>query len=142
MVNQAYGLPHRPRQNYDDDADDDVDADDRLTLNLHPVENNNDHFLVSIQPPRLPVKRQPEDDLKRVSCDIVLVIDVSSSMGDAAPLPDAEDGEDKESTGLSILDLTKHAARTILETLTESDRLGIVTFSEDAKVRAADILHI
>ncbi|KAL9093522.1 MAG: hypothetical protein Q9165_003917 [Trypethelium subeluteriae] len=39
-----------------------------------------------------------------------------------------------EHTGLSILDLTKHAARTIIETLNEGDRLGIVTFAYDAKV--------
>lgn len=52
-------------------------------------------------------------------------------MAAAAPVP----GEDvSESTGLSVLDLTKHAARTIIETMNDSDRLGIVTFSSKAKV--------
>ncbi|KAI9686365.1 MAG: hypothetical protein M1822_003710 [Bathelium mastoideum] len=39
----------------------------------------------------------------------------------------------REHTGLSILDLTKHAARTIVETLKEEDRLGIVTFGYTAE---------
>lgn len=39
-----------------------------------------------------------------------------------------------EHNGLSVLDLVKHAARTIASTLNSSDRLGIVTFSTEAKV--------
>ena len=65
-------------------------------------------------------------------CDIVLVIDVSGSMGLDAPVP-TNPGETVERTGLSVLDLVKHAARTILETLNEGDRLGIVTFASQAK---------
>ena len=53
-------------------------------------------------------------------------------MQDSAAMPSA--GGIKEHTGLSILDLTKHAARTIIETLNEGDRLGIVTFGFNAKV--------
>lgn len=64
-------------------------------------------------------------------CDIVLVIDISGSMAAAAPVP----GEDaSEDTGLSVLDLTKHAARAIIETMDENDRLGIVTFSSRSQV--------
>ena len=61
----------------------------------------------------------------------MLVIDVSGSMAAPAPVPGEEDSEN---TGLSVLDLTKHAARTIIETMNEGDRLGIVTFSSKAKV--------
>jgi Mg-chelatase subunit ChlD len=35
---------------------------------------------------------------------------------------------ESESTGLSVLDLVKHAAKTIMETMDSRDRLGIVTF--------------
>lgn len=42
--------------------------------------------------------------------------------------------EQPEHNGLSVLDLVKHAARTIASTLNSSDRLGIVTFSTEAKV--------
>ncbi|EPE10829.1 u-box domain containing protein [Ophiostoma piceae UAMH 11346] len=68
-----------------------------------------------------------------VPCDIVLVIDVSGSMSMDAPVPAAE-GETSEDTGLSVLDLVKHASRTILETLNENDRLAIVTFATGVKV--------
>lgn len=52
-------------------------------------------------------------------------------MGAAAPVPGEQDGED---TGLSVLDLTKHAALTILETMNENDRLGLVTFAGKTNV--------
>ncbi|ETN41188.1 uncharacterized protein HMPREF1541_03123 [Cyphellophora europaea CBS 101466] len=102
-------------------------SQDRLTTYCSPVPGQKAATL-SLQPPR-----QPEGILKRAPCDIVLVIDVSASMSSAAPLPDL-DGSNSESAGLSILDLVKHAARTILETLDKGDRLALVTFSKDANV--------
>ncbi|EXJ56425.1 hypothetical protein A1O7_06768 [Cladophialophora yegresii CBS 114405] len=101
---------------------------DQATVEIHPLRES-DAFIVSIQPPKV-----PECGLQRASCDIVLVIDVSGSMSAAAPLPEATGDNDKEAAGLSVLDLVKHAARTILETLGPRDRLGIVTFSDDATV--------
>ena len=71
--------------------------------------------------------------LSHVPCDIVLVIDVSGSMGADARVP-TNPGETSERFGLSVLDLVKHAALTILETLDDEDRLGIVTFASKAKV--------
>lgn len=38
------------------------------------------------------------------------------------------------SDGFSILDLVKHAVKTIINTLTENDRLSIVTFNTHSKV--------
>ncbi len=52
-------------------------------------------------------------------------------MFDAAPVP----GEgSSEANGLSILDLVKHAALTIIETMDERDRLSIVTFASSVTV--------
>ncbi|KAM0190999.1 hypothetical protein ACHAPI_009062 [Fusarium lateritium] len=99
-------------------------SDQDAVLRLEPVPNRNG-LLVKIEPPKEPSIRIPH-----VPCDIVLVIDVSGSMTAAAPVP----GESEESNGLSVLDLTKHAARTIIESMNENDRLSIVTFASKAKV--------
>ncbi len=99
-------------------------------VSIHPF-SSQDGVIVRVTPPRAPA----DASLAHVPCDIVLVIDVSGSMGLDAPVP-TNPGETVERTGLSVLDLVKHAARTILETLDEKDRLGIVTFSAQAKVRS------
>jgi hypothetical protein len=99
-----------------------------VEVELHPVPEKN-ALLVSVIPPKA-----PELDIPHVPCDIVLVIDVSYSMITEASLPVDADPTKRESTGLTVLDLTKHAARTIIETMNDDDRLAIVTFSTDAKV--------
>ncbi|KAL2127180.1 hypothetical protein VTI74DRAFT_11200 [Chaetomium olivicolor] len=100
------------------------------TVQIYPFESQ-DGLLVKIDPPREPAN----SNLHHVPCDLVLCIDVSGSMGNAAPVPSNPDGQDKdEEYGLSVLDLVKHAARTILETLDSKDRLGIITFSSKPKV--------
>ena len=121
MVQKHNPLPLRPRK--------ETHVEGQATVEIHPLYESN-AFIVSVQPPRA-----PEAGSGRASCDIVLVIDVSGSMSSAAPLPETAAGEDNESTGLSVLDLVKHAAITILETMEAGDRLGIVTFSNDATVR-------
>lgn len=120
MRGQLIQLPVRTRPQ--------IDSSDDTAVEIHPVREL-DSLIVSVKPPQLPVS-----GLNRATCDIILVIDVSGSMSSAAPVPDAGDGGDRESAGLSVLDLVKHAAKTILETLGSRDRLGIVTFSDDAEV--------
>lgn len=82
-------------------------------------------LIVTVEPPQAP----NNEKLAHVPCDIVLVIDVSGSMSSEARIPGSSD---QESTGLSVLDLVKHACRTILSTLDERDRLAIITFSNSA----------
>ncbi|KND90618.1 Inter-alpha-trypsin inhibitor heavy chain H3, partial [Tolypocladium ophioglossoides CBS 100239] len=98
---------------------------DGIALQLHPVPSK-EALVVKIQPPQ-----GPAADVHHVPCDIVLVIDISGSMAAPAPVPGENGSED---TGLSVLDLTKHAALTIIETLNDQDRLGIVTFGSKSKV--------
>ncbi|CAG9467059.1 unnamed protein product [Pedinophyceae sp. YPF-701] len=64
----------------------------------------------------------------RTPVDLVAVVDVSGSMSDAASMPGSED------VGLSILDIVKHALRTILSSLGPNDRLAIVAYSSKATV--------
>ncbi|KGQ01713.1 hypothetical protein PAAG_11560 [Paracoccidioides lutzii Pb01] len=108
---------------------------DEVGVQLHPLSDKNS-LILSIHPPL-----HPEKDIRHVPCDIVLCIDVSGSMQLSAPLPTTDESGKREETGLSVLDLTKHAARTIIETLNENDRLGVVTFSNDAEV-AYKISHM
>ncbi|GAB1316142.1 Inter-alpha-trypsin inhibitor heavy chain H3 [Madurella fahalii] len=97
-------------------------------VQLHPL-TSEDGLLVKIQPPKDPQVSR----LSHVPCDLVLSIDVSGSMGNRAPIP-VGPGDVPEEFGLSILDLVKHAARTIIETLDSRDRLGLVTFTTQSKV--------
>ncbi|KAK3991491.1 hint-domain-containing protein [Cladorrhinum sp. PSN332] len=98
------------------------------SVQIHPLEAENG-LIVKIEPPK-----EPQDpSLDHVPCDMVLSIDVSGSMGSEAPVP-RKQGEAEENYGLSVLDLVKHAAKTILETLDDRDRLGIVTFSSTTTV--------
>jgi uncharacterized protein YegL len=66
------------------------------------------------------------DDTERIPTDIVVCIDVSGSMQRPASMPGMED------SGLDMLDMVKHAVRTIIEVLGDKDRLGIVTYSSSA----------
>jgi len=78
------------------------------------------------------ISAAPPMDGDRIPCDICCVIDVSGSMGDEATLKSTTG--DTESHGLSILDVVKHAVRTIVEALGPKDQLSIVTFSDTATV--------
>ncbi|KAI1431033.1 U-box domain-containing protein [Xylaria sp. CBS 124048] len=105
-------------------------GNDGVVVTIHSLESK-DAVLVKVEPPL-----NPQDITQHVPCDIVLVIDVSSSMDDPAPAPghNEQGNAIKEDHGLSILDLVKHAARAIVSTLNEGDRLGVVTFGDQASV--------
>jgi len=67
---------------------------------------------------------------ERMPCDICCVIDISWSMSMEATVQ-ASNGK-AESNGLSMLDVAKHAVRTIMHSLTDKDRLAIVQFAKVA----------
>lgn len=72
----------------------------------------------------------PPEGTTRTPADIVCVIDVSGSMGINATVQNDEGG--LESNNLSILDIVKHAVKTIIATLQPHDRLGLVSYSTKA----------
>jgi Mg-chelatase subunit ChlD len=123
-------IPLRERPKVEDEDHKMADTNSRIDLQLHPTPAT-DGLLVKIQPPTKPAR-----SVHHVPSDIVLVIDVSGSMGDRAEAPGLDASE---SAGLSVLDLVKHAAKTIIETLDDNDRLGIVTFCSRAQ-RVQDLI--
>ncbi|CAN8097760.1 unnamed protein product [Discula destructiva] len=94
------------------------------TIETHPL-SHPQGLIIRVQPPRAP----KDGKLPHVPCDTVLVIDVSGSMSSEAKIPGSSK---EESSGLSVLDLVKHACHTILSTLNDGDRLAIITFSNNA----------
>lgn len=69
-----------------------------------------------------------EDFSKDIPLDIVIVIDTSGSMSNIASI------KGNESSGLTILDIVKHATKTIIEVLNRKDRIAIVKYSNSASV--------
>ncbi|CCA72300.1 hypothetical protein PIIN_06234 [Serendipita indica DSM 11827] len=97
------------------------------------TEAGNSSLLVTVDPPAAPGANGTPAE--RAPVDLCCVIDVSGSMDDDAAVPSEQD-KPIEVTGLSIMDITKHALRTILASLKEGDRLALVSFSSSAKVVA------
>jgi hypothetical protein len=79
-------------------------------------------FVIRITPPKMLETRVP--------IDLVCCIDISASMRSAATYEDTEGNEVDD--GLSILDVVKHAVRTVMHILTDEDRVGLVVFSDKA----------
>ena len=94
---------------------------------------------------------------ERVPSDIVLVVDISGSMGNDATTQVRLRGRDTTSytphvpsqlstppthhhhqgveySGLSLLDIVKHAVKTVIATLGDKDRLALVSYANSAKV--------
>jgi hypothetical protein len=68
----------------------------------------------------------------RAPSDVCCVVDVSGSMGSLATMQNAA-GE-TEAHGLTLLDIVKHAIRTIIHTLHDGDRLALIAYSSQARM--------
>lgn len=72
------------------------------------------------------------DKTPRSPFRLCCVVDVSGSMGTAVEVQ-AVEGAPKERTGLTQLDLVKHALHTIVECGTDEDEFALVSFSSSAQ---------
>jgi hypothetical protein len=61
---------------------------------------------------------------------VICVLDVSGSMTMAATMHNDKEG----CGGLSLLDIVKHATRTVIETLSPEDRLSVIAYSNAAQL--------
>merc|ERR1719506_2406054 len=76
------------------------------------------------------VRIEPPEGATTAPLDIVAVIDVSGSMDSAATV---EQGGQSVDVGYSVLDVTKHAVKTLIASLRPKDRLSVVAFSNSAR---------
>mmetsp|Transcript_12835 Transcript_12835/g.32005 ORF Transcript_12835/g.32005 Transcript_12835/m.32005 type:complete len:746 (+) Transcript_12835:62-2299(+) len=71
---------------------------------------------------------QPPESGRRPAVDVVCCVDSSGSMGSLAQAAGVEN------SGLSVMDLTKHAVKTVIHTLSDCDRLAVVQYNSEAQV--------
>ena len=106
----------------------DIDLANNLNISVAPCEeivpHKTSHVGVTFKVPDTPVRRP---------IDVCCVIDISGSMADHAKYQDPEDETKMKTDGMSVLDLVKHAVKTVINTLTEQDRLSIIAFDTHAR---------
>eukprot|EP00928_Gymnodinium_smaydae_P014562 TRINITY_DN15356_c0_g1_i1.p1 TRINITY_DN15356_c0_g1~~TRINITY_DN15356_c0_g1_i1.p1 ORF type:complete len:530 (+),score=130.43 TRINITY_DN15356_c0_g1_i1:105-1694(+) len=78
------------------------------------------------------VKVSPPESKERTPIDVCCVIDISWSMTMEATVASSGGGA-SETAGLSMLDVAKHAVRTIIHSLDKDDRLSLVTFCQESE---------
>mmetsp|Transcript_20870 Transcript_20870/g.30901 ORF Transcript_20870/g.30901 Transcript_20870/m.30901 type:complete len:724 (+) Transcript_20870:59-2230(+) len=91
----------------------------------YSVSTNSDDDYVLIQ-----VSVGDDESTVHKPTSVICVLDISYSMGSAATMYSDTEG----SAGLSLLDVVKHATRTVIDTLSQQDRLGVIAYSNDATV--------
>lgn len=72
---------------------------------------------------------EPPEGTAATPLDVCVVVDISGSMSSAATVQ--QNGQQVD-IGFSVLDVTKHAVKTVIASLRPTDRLSIVTFSTNA----------
>ena len=88
-----------------------------LKLTTHTVENKT----------CITVSSDENDSGSTIKTETTIIADVSGSMGTSADTG-------TENTGLSVLDLVKHGAKTIIHSKKDGDRIALIAFSTTAYV--------
>lgn len=108
------------------DHEDDVTE---VTMSVD-ISGDGDHDAAGVQ--HVVITVEVEEARSRQPVDICCVLDVSGSMGEAATF-EAPDGT-LQDDGLSMLDLVKHAVKTLAHMMLPEDRLALVAFSSTASL--------
>jgi len=105
----------------------DMSLVDGIEISVSPVENINSSGDANIA-----VIIDVANSLMRTPVDLCCIIDTSGSMGEHATSQDPNDETKNITYAINVLDLVKHAVKTIIHTLTQRDRLSIVEFNSNA----------
>lgn len=89
-------------------------------------------FVLDAESREVAVEIAPTGPAARAPVNVCAVVDVSGSMGELARVKDRTGAEVND--GLSILDVVKHALRTIAHSLGPNDRMSVVAYSTIARV--------
>ena len=95
-------------------------AEVTLEVTAHQQESQDSLVMVSVK---------PADGTERAPCDICCVVDVSGSMGTEAKTKN--DKGDVESHGLILLDIVKHAVKTVVMCMDTKDMLSLVVYDSN-----------
>jgi Mg-chelatase subunit ChlD len=98
-------------------------------LVLDPTIKDEFELTVGVHNNQAKISIIPSESNQKSSVNLVCVVDVSGSMSTPAQVPGM-----KENTGLSILDIVKHAVKTIIKSLDSNDSLAIVSFTDYSEV--------
>ena len=105
-----------------------VDDDHTVTMTIAPAadigpEGGTVDVVVTINPPQSTLRKP---------VDVCCLVDISGSMDDVAEY----EGADGQITndGLNLLDVAKHAVKTVAHMLNEHDRLSIVAYDGNAEI--------
>jgi uncharacterized protein YegL len=101
-----------------------IEETNPISLNMSAYNKNDTEKLVKIT-------INPIGGTNPVPMDIVVVIDVSGSMDSLAYIE--QEGK-QVNVGLTLLDITKHAIKTVIESMKDGDRISIVSFSDTSTV--------
>lgn len=112
-------------------------SDEKESEKDHKEEKKNDvpdvvslSMISNIETKELMISIIPPDKTSRGPLDIVCVVDVSGSMGETASIQ----GVESSALTLTLLDIVRHALKTIIVTLSENDRIALVTYSNEARI--------
>lgn len=95
-----------------------------INLNMKSILTNKNEVTVNISIESI-------EGTRTVPMDIVAVIDVSGSMDGSAKV---QQNDNLIDVGFSVLDITKHALKTVIESMKNNDRISIITFSDNSKI--------
>jgi hypothetical protein len=107
-----------------DDNDILIDDENIISMNISSYNKSIDEILVKIS-------IDPIKGIQPINMDIVIVVDVSGSMNSPATV---EQNGFQINVGFTLLDITKHAIKTIIETMNCGDRISIIAFSDTSTV--------